>query len=60
MHNKIIVADATVATGSFNLSGNATRNAENVLQLHSSDLASQYSTYIDQLITKYSVTQQHA
>jgi phosphatidylserine/phosphatidylglycerophosphate/cardiolipin synthase-like enzyme len=59
MHNKIIVADTTVATGSFNLSGNATRNAENVLHLHSPDLANQYSTYIDQLTTKYKTSPQH-
>ncbi len=31
MHNKAVVADGTVATGSFNFSANATHNAENVL-----------------------------
>jgi hypothetical protein len=49
-----------VATGSFNLSGNATRNAENVLKLHGADLAGQYFTYIDQLATKYDASPQHA
>ena len=39
MHNKVIVADDVVSTGSFNLSANATRNAENVLRLSSRDLA---------------------
>ena len=49
-----------MATGSFNLSGNATRNTENVLQLHGADLAGQYFTYIDQLATKYGAPPQHA
>ena len=31
MHNKVLVCDDTVATGSFNLSSNATHNAENSL-----------------------------
>ena len=31
MHDKIVVADDTLVTGSFNFSANAARNAENVL-----------------------------
>ncbi len=54
MHNKVIVADDVVSTGSFNLSVNATRNAENVLRLSSHDLADQYATYIDALVKRYS------
>jgi phosphatidylserine/phosphatidylglycerophosphate/cardiolipin synthase-like enzyme len=54
MHNKVIVADDVVSTGSFNLSVNATGNAENVLQLSSHDLAEQYATYIDALVSRYS------
>jgi phosphatidylserine/phosphatidylglycerophosphate/cardiolipin synthase-like enzyme len=53
MHNKVIVADDVVSTGSFNLSANATRNAENVLRLSSRDLADQYAAYIDALVTRY-------
>jgi phosphatidylserine/phosphatidylglycerophosphate/cardiolipin synthase-like enzyme len=53
MHNKVVVADDTVSTGSFNLSANATRNAENVLRITSGDLAEQYAAYIDGLVRRY-------
>ena len=53
MHNKIVVADSTTSTGSFNLSANATRNAENVLQITNPDLADQYATYIESLTQRY-------
>jgi len=53
MHNKVVVADATIATGSFNFSTNATRNAENVLRIGSTDLADQYAGYIDALAHRY-------
>ena len=53
MHNKVVVADDVVSTGSFNLSTNATRNAENVLRLASRDLADQYAAYIDGLVQRY-------
>jgi phosphatidylserine/phosphatidylglycerophosphate/cardiolipin synthase-like enzyme len=53
MHNKVIVADDVVSTGSFNLSANATGNAENVLRLSSPGLADQYAAYIDALVQRY-------
>jgi len=53
MHNKVVVADDTVATGSFNLSKNATGNAENVLRITSADLAGQYADYVDSLVRLY-------
>ena len=53
MHNKILVTDHTVVTGSFNLSQNAEANAENVLSIHDADLVGQYKTYIQSLITVY-------
>jgi phosphatidylserine/phosphatidylglycerophosphate/cardiolipin synthase-like enzyme len=53
MHNKVVVADDTVSTGSFNLSTNATRNAENVLRLASADLAEQYAACVDGLVQRY-------
>jgi phosphatidylserine/phosphatidylglycerophosphate/cardiolipin synthase-like enzyme len=53
MHNKVVVADDTVSTGSFNLSANATRNAENVLRITSGDLADQYAAYVDGLVQRY-------
>jgi phosphatidylserine/phosphatidylglycerophosphate/cardiolipin synthase-like enzyme len=53
MHNKAVVADGTIATGSFNFSANATRNAENVLRISSADLATQYTAYVDGLVHRY-------
>ncbi len=53
MHNKIVLVDDTVITGSYNLSHSATENAENVLFLHDSGLASTYNSYIDRLVQRY-------
>ena len=53
MHNKILVIDDTVVTGSFNFSRSAQFNAENILFIESAELAAQYSQYIDHLILKY-------
>jgi phosphatidylserine/phosphatidylglycerophosphate/cardiolipin synthase-like enzyme len=55
MHNKVVVADDAVVTGSYNLSHSATENAENILILQSADLANRYSAYIDHLTQRYSV-----
>lgn len=54
MHNKILVIDDTVITGSYNFSRSAQFNAENILFLESAALAATYSTYIDRVIQKYS------
>jgi phosphatidylserine/phosphatidylglycerophosphate/cardiolipin synthase-like enzyme len=53
MHNKVLVCDDVVVTGSFNLSHSATANAENVLALRDRGLAEQYSAYIDHLAARY-------
>lgn len=53
MHNKVVVADDTVVTGSYNLSHSATENAENVLVVHDPQLADRYSAYIDGLAKRY-------
>jgi phosphatidylserine/phosphatidylglycerophosphate/cardiolipin synthase-like enzyme len=53
MHNKVLVCDEVVITGSYNLSHSAQENAENVLMLHDPDLARGYATYIDGLVTRY-------
>jgi phosphatidylserine/phosphatidylglycerophosphate/cardiolipin synthase-like enzyme len=53
MHNKIVVADDTVVSGSFNFSLNATRNAENVVAITSHQLADTYAVYIDRLVERY-------
>jgi phosphatidylserine/phosphatidylglycerophosphate/cardiolipin synthase-like enzyme len=53
MHNKVLVADDVVVTGSYNLSHSAEENAENVVFLHSPALAERYSGYIDHLVARY-------
>jgi phosphatidylserine/phosphatidylglycerophosphate/cardiolipin synthase-like enzyme len=53
MHDKVIVCDDTVATGSFNFSKNATMNAENSIVIHDAGVADQYSHHIDELVKAY-------
>jgi len=53
MHNKVLVIDDTVITGSYNFSRSAQFNAENILFIESAPLADVYSAYIDHLKSKY-------
>jgi phosphatidylserine/phosphatidylglycerophosphate/cardiolipin synthase-like enzyme len=53
MHDKILVADDTVVTGSFNFSTNAMGNAENVISVTEPALADAYAAYIDELAARY-------
>ena len=53
MHNKVLVIDDTVITGSYNFSRSAQFNAENILFIGSAPLADDYSAYIDHLVKKY-------
>ena len=53
MHNKVLVVDDTVITGSYNFSRSAQFNAENILFVESAPLAEAYSAYIDHLNSKY-------
>ncbi len=53
MHNKILLVDETVITGSYNFSRSAQFNAENILFIESAALAETYSAYIDHLMQKY-------
>jgi phosphatidylserine/phosphatidylglycerophosphate/cardiolipin synthase-like enzyme len=53
MHNKVLVIDDTVITGSYNFSRSAQFNAENILFIESAPLAETYSRYLDHLIAKY-------
>ncbi|MDQ6656385.1 MAG: phosphatidylserine/phosphatidylglycerophosphate/cardiolipin synthase family protein [Verrucomicrobiota bacterium] len=53
MHNKILVVDDTVITGSYNFSRSAQFNAENILFIESAALAQTYSVYIDRVMQKY-------
>jgi phosphatidylserine/phosphatidylglycerophosphate/cardiolipin synthase-like enzyme len=51
MHNKLVIADDVVVTGSFNLSNHAMGNAENVLLMRDAAIASKYEAYVWQLMT---------
>lgn len=53
MHNKVLVIDNTVITGSYNFSRSAEFNAENILFIESPALAERYSSYIEHLMQKY-------
>ncbi len=53
MHNKVMVLDNVVITGSYNFSRHAQRNAENLLLIQSSALAETYRNYIHGLMEKY-------
>jgi phosphatidylserine/phosphatidylglycerophosphate/cardiolipin synthase-like enzyme len=53
MHNKVVVCDDVVVTGSFNFSRSATFNSENVLFIHGAHIAAKYCAYIDELIREY-------
>jgi phosphatidylserine/phosphatidylglycerophosphate/cardiolipin synthase-like enzyme len=53
MHNKVLVIDDTVITGSYNFSRSAQFNAENILFIESAPLAEAYSAYVDHLKSKY-------
>jgi phosphatidylserine/phosphatidylglycerophosphate/cardiolipin synthase-like enzyme len=55
MHNKVLVIDDTVITGSYNFSRSAQFNAENILFIKSAPLAEAYGAYIDHLKSKYAV-----
>jgi len=56
LHHKVIVADDTVITGSYNFSANAQRNAENHLRLTSATLAGRYASQIATLVDAYTPT----
>lgn len=53
MHNKVMVLDDTVLTGSFNFSRHAQKNAENSLIIQSAALAQTYSDYLHRIMAMY-------
>jgi phosphatidylserine/phosphatidylglycerophosphate/cardiolipin synthase-like enzyme len=53
MHNKLVIADDVVVTGSFNLSNHALGNAENVLLIRDAGIASTYEAYIRKVMAQY-------
>ena len=56
MHNKVLLVDDTIITGSYNFSRSAELNAENIVMIDSPALAEQYSGYIDHLLSKFGGT----
>ena len=53
LHAKVVVADDVVFMGSYNLSHSGEENAENVLEIKSSDLAERLARFIDELRARY-------
>jgi phosphatidylserine/phosphatidylglycerophosphate/cardiolipin synthase-like enzyme len=53
MHAKIVVADDTVFTGSFNLSHSGEKNAENVVEISDAGLAAKLADYVDAVRGRY-------
>ena len=54
MHNKVLICDDTVATGSYNFSANAEKNAENQLRITDPGIAERYANYITTIARAYS------
>ena len=53
MHNKVLIGDDTVVTGSYNFSANAQKNAENQLRITDPALAGEYADYIGLISAAY-------
>ena len=53
MHNKVLICDDTVVTGSYNFSANAEKNAENQVRITDPALAGQYVDYVDAITRTY-------
>jgi phosphatidylserine/phosphatidylglycerophosphate/cardiolipin synthase-like enzyme len=53
MHNKVMVLDDTVITGSYNFSRHAQANAENIVYMTSPAVAKTYRDYIHRIMTQY-------
>ena len=54
MHNKLVVVDDALITGSHNFSLSAQSNAENALLIRESNLAGRYREYVEQVVKRYS------
>ena len=53
MHDKVIIADDIVVTGSFNFSNHARGNAENTVLIKDKGVADAYDAYVKNLATRY-------
>ena len=49
MHAKVTIADDTTFLGSFNLSRSGERNAENVLEIESAEVADRMAAFVDEV-----------
>jgi phosphatidylserine/phosphatidylglycerophosphate/cardiolipin synthase-like enzyme len=59
MHNKVLIADDTVVTGSYNFSANAERNAENQLRIADAAISDGYAAYIATIAAAYRSHHKH-
>jgi phosphatidylserine/phosphatidylglycerophosphate/cardiolipin synthase-like enzyme len=59
MHLKVLIADDTVVTGSYNFSANAERNAENQIHLDDPATVSAYTDYLAAVTAAYPATADH-
>jgi phosphatidylserine/phosphatidylglycerophosphate/cardiolipin synthase-like enzyme len=55
MHNKLLIVDETVITGSYNLSHAAQANAENMFAITSRELARDALGYVRKLQNRFAV-----
>ena len=54
MHNKVLITDDRLITGSYNISANAEKNAENQLQISDDNrLVNRYAKYIATIAAAY-------
>jgi phosphatidylserine/phosphatidylglycerophosphate/cardiolipin synthase-like enzyme len=53
MHDKVLVCDDTVSTGSFNFSRNAAKNAENAVASAAAELAGRYRDVVGEITAAY-------
>jgi phosphatidylserine/phosphatidylglycerophosphate/cardiolipin synthase-like enzyme len=53
MHAKCVVADDVAFLGSFNLSRSGEKNAENVLEIESADIADRLAAFVDGVRARY-------
>jgi len=53
MHAKVTVADDVVFVGSFNLSHSGEQNAEDMLEIHDTQLADRLAAYVDEVRARY-------
>jgi phosphatidylserine/phosphatidylglycerophosphate/cardiolipin synthase-like enzyme len=56
MHNKVLICDDTVATGSCNFSANAEKNAENQLRITDPGIAGQCADYTSTMAQAYTAS----